>query len=256
MKNVSKIVALILSASAAVWMTGCAAEVGDFEDTDSALANVEKGAGITGGNISAGQDSQLGENLPLGGEILRGVISKRMARGGEKAFEQGPGKGLQKGRLSKGLEQNLGKGFSKTAPIPAQEKAVEQPAQPEQPALGQEEESGQVAGVESIEESQVPGLEEIAGQEASGEEALSLAEEETGESQEALSSQYWRGRHRGWYGGYYGYGRHGHRYPYYGYYPRYPRYGHYPYYGGYYPYYGYPYYGGYPYYRHHRRYWW
>ena len=273
MKNVSKIVALILSASAGIWLTGCAAELGDIdEETESALDNVHKGAGITKGRIGAasdievGQDSQLGENLPLGGqvagEIAGGMLGKGLGKGMKKGkgFEQGLGKaimekGLGKGSMEKGhgkgFAQGLGKGFSKSAPIAAGERAGEQPA------LGQQEESGLVAeeSGQLAEESggQVAGAERIEGQVAghegqgsavAGEEdadQASQGEEATAESQEGLTAQPWR---RGWYGrGYYGgYGRYGYRYPYGGYRP---------YYGGY-PYYG----GGYPYYRHHRRYWW
>ncbi|MRG97924.1 hypothetical protein [Polyangium spumosum] len=79
MKNVSKVVAFVLSASAGVWMTGCAAEMADAEDTDSAYANVEHAKGITKGAPGRGmigQDSQVGGDLGLGGQVAGGVLGK------------------------------------------------------------------------------------------------------------------------------------------------------------------------------------
>jgi len=87
MKSMSKVVALILSASAGVWLAGCAAEMGDpSEETDSALANVEKGGGIStdvpstiskggsrtapGGQFGGGQvtDEKIEDGQRLGGD--------------------------------------------------------------------------------------------------------------------------------------------------------------------------------------------
>lgn len=79
MKNVSKVVAFVLSASAGIWMTGCAAEMADAEDTDSAYAGVEQSKGITKGAPGQGmigQDSQVGGGLGLGGQIAGGVLGK------------------------------------------------------------------------------------------------------------------------------------------------------------------------------------
>jgi len=75
MKNMSKVVALILSASAGVWMTGCAAEVADLEETDMALANVDKSAGINKGGL-------LNEKAePVSGAISGEIDSPILGKG-------------------------------------------------------------------------------------------------------------------------------------------------------------------------------
>jgi hypothetical protein len=243
MKNMSTIVALVLSASAGVWMTGCAAEVSDLEDTDMAVANVDKGAGIISKGAPVSKDmpvlskeeksmtgGQLGEtmNLPAGG-ISQEIESPILGKG------------------------NLGKGNLGKSALPAKEENIEEKAA-EQPAVGQDLESGQLAGEEKIEDSQaVVGEETQLDDQAATDqdEADETDQEATGESQEALSDQ-WRGRggFRGGYGGYrhgfrggYGGYRHGfrggygYRHGFRGYYPGYNNY--------YYPGYNYGYgYGG------------
>ncbi|MRG97925.1 hypothetical protein [Polyangium spumosum] len=270
MKNVSKVVALILSASAGVWMTGCAAEMSDpGEETDFALANVEqggvsKGKGLAPMDIPApskvdkgmmgGQGGQFGG---ISGEIESPILGKgNLGKGLGKGFEQQLGKGLGKGfeqqlgkGLGKGIEQGIDQGIDQGARIPAPVGGMQENI--EQPAIDQNLAIDQSAGEEKVEETQDLGAEGQLDDQADVDQD-DLFEGETGESQDALSSN-------PWYGGRYWRGRHFRRHRYYG-----GGYYGYPYYGG--GYYGYPYYGGYPYYRHHHRgryygghrgrYWW
>ncbi|MDC0746604.1 hypothetical protein [Polyangium mundeleinium] len=169
MKNTSKVFALILSASAGVWLTGCAAEYGDLsEDTDDAAANLEKG-GITKGH--------------LGGQAEFPAISKGRGMIGQGSqFEGGLGKAAR---------------------------VVAGGTQIEQPAFGGSLEGGQAAREEKVEEGQRAGLEgqlsetALVNEESAGQDVAGQVEEgDTSESQEALSS--WCGAGIGYAG--FGYG--------------------------------------------------
>ncbi|HVK69813.1 MAG TPA: hypothetical protein VM694_35385 [Polyangium sp.] len=179
MKNTSKLVALILSASACVWLTGCAAEYGDLsEDTDDAAANLEKG-GITKGH--------------LGGQAEFPAISK--------------GKGML-GQDSQFEGRMLGKAA----------RVVAGGTQIEQPVFGGSQEGGQAAREEKVEEGQRAGIEgqlaetALVHEESAGQDVAGQVEEgDTSESQEALSSWCgagigfagygWRGYAPGFFGG-------------------------------------------------------
>ncbi|MDI1429659.1 hypothetical protein [Polyangium sorediatum] len=170
MKNTSKLVALILSASACVWMTGCAAEYGDLsEDTDDAAANLEKGA-ITKGHLGGQAEFQGISKGHLGGQAEFPAISK--------------GKGMV-GQDSQFEGRMLGKAA----------RVVAGGTQIEQPAFGGSLEGGQAAREERVEEGQRAGIEgqlsetALVHEESAGQDVAGQVEEgDTSESQEALSS--------------------------------------------------------------------
>ncbi|MDI1447241.1 hypothetical protein [Polyangium sp. 6x1] len=176
MKNLSKLVALMLSASAGVWLTGCAAEVGDLsEDTDDAVGNVHKGFGAEK-SLTKGS---------LGGQTEISTISKGKGMIGQ-------GSQFESGSLGKGETQGAERvlGGSQEGQVAAEDT---------QRLGGESQIEGQIEGQVA---DQGLGHEESAGQ---------LVEEgASSESQEALSS--WGGCGAGFIGGYrpwiggYGYG--------------------------------------------------
>jgi hypothetical protein len=109
MKNVSRIVSLILAASAGVWLSGCAAEMTDSdEDTDIALANVEQG-GSNAALGSSGEKAKENAGLSKGGQVGAASEEKAGAASEEKAGASAAGAGQDAANEEGGTAESKGK---------------------------------------------------------------------------------------------------------------------------------------------------